>query len=285
VSVWVEAARPRTLAAAVAPVLVGTSAADRFVAWRAGAALIVSVAIQVGVNYANDYFDGVRGVDTHERAGPRRAVASGLVAPAEMRTAMLIALGVAAIAGFALAIAVGWELLVVGALCFLAALGYSGGPRPYASAGLGELFVFVFFGLVATAGSAYVQDERLTVLAVLASIPVGLLATAILVANNLRDLGTDRATGKLTLPVRIGAARSQTLYRVLVLGAFPWLVLAAGRTDSPWSLLPFACLALVPRLHRNVARDDPVTLVSVLLGTARLELAFAALLAVGLWLR
>jgi 1,4-dihydroxy-2-naphthoate polyprenyltransferase len=285
VSVWFEAARPRTLAAAVAPVLVGTAAADRFVAWRAGAALLVSIAIQIGVNYANDYFDGVRGVDTHERAGPRRAVASGLVAPTEMRTAMLLAFGVAGITGFVLALAVGWELLVIGGLCFLAALGYSGGPRPYASAGLGELFVFVFFGLVATAGSTYVQDERLTVLAVLAAIPVGLLATAILVANNLRDLGTDRATGKLTLPVRIGAARSRTLYWVLVLGAFPWLVLVAGRTDSPWPLLPFACLVLVPRLHRSVASDEPGALVSVLVGTARLELAFAVLLAVGLWLK
>ena len=284
-AVWIEAARPRTLPAAIAPVLVGTAAADRFIAWRAATAMIVSLAIQVGVNYANDYFDGMRGVDTPARSGPRRAVASGLTSPSRMRVAMLVAFGVAGIAGIALSIAVGWELLLVGALCFIAALGYSGGPKPYASRGLGELFVFLFFGLVATAGSTYVQDERLTIVAVLAAIPVGLLAAAILVANNMRDISSDRAAGKMTLAVRFGSARSQTLYRILVLGAFPWLVLIAGRTDNPWPLLPFACLLLVPRLHRDVASEEPARLVSVLVGTARLELVFAILLAVGLWLR
>jgi 1,4-dihydroxy-2-naphthoate polyprenyltransferase len=284
-AVWIEAARPRTLPAAIAPVLVGTAAAERVIAWRAVAALIVSLAIQVGVNYANDYFDGVRGVDTPDRSGPRRAVAAGHATPSGMRLAMLLAFGVAAIAGLVLAIVVGWELLVVGVLCFAAALGYSGGPKPYASSGLGELFVFLFFGLVATTGSTYVQDERLTIVAVLAAIPVGLLAAAILVANNTRDISSDRSAAKMTLAVRLGATRSQTLYRILVLGAFPWLVLIAGRTDTPWPLLPFACLVLVPRLHRGVVSEEPGRLVSVLVGTARLELVFAILLAVGLWLR
>jgi 1,4-dihydroxy-2-naphthoate octaprenyltransferase len=283
-SVWIEAARPRTLPAAIAPVLVGTSAADVFIAWRAAAALIVSLAIQVGVNYANDYFDAIRGVDTPARSGPRRAVAAGLTTPSRMRVAMVAAFGIAGIAGVALSIAVGWELLVVGALCFLAAMGYSGGPKPYASAGLGELSVFVFFGLVATAGSAFVQDEHLTLVGLLAAIPIGLLAASILVANNLRDVATDRAAGKATLAVRLGRARSQTLYRILVLGSFPWLVLIAGVTDNPWPLLPFACLVVVPRLHRDVATDDPSRLVGVLVNTARLELLFAVLLAVGLWL-
>ena len=284
-SVWIESARPRTLPAAIAPVLVGTAAAERFIAWRAGAALIVSLAIQVGVNYANDYFDGVRGVDTPGRSGPRRAVAAGLATPSRMRLAMTFAFAVAALAGLTLAIAIGWELLVVGALCFAAALGYSGGPKPYASSGLGELFVFLFFGLVATAGSTYVQDERLTIVAVLAAIPVGLLAAAILVANNMRDISSDRSAGKMTLAVRLGHAHSQTFYRILVLGAFPWLVLIAGRTDNPWPLLPFVSLLLAPQLHRAVASEEPRRLVAVLVGTARLELIFAILLAVGLWLR
>jgi len=160
VNVWVEAARPPTLPAAIAPVLVGTAAASRLVLWRFAAALVVALGVQVAVNYANDYFDGVRGGDTPQRVGPRRAVASGLVAPARMRAAIAVALGVAAVAGSALSAAVGWELLGVGLACFVAALAYSGGPRPYASSGLGELFVFVFFGLVATVGSAYVHDER-----------------------------------------------------------------------------------------------------------------------------
>ncbi|MDQ3982742.1 MAG: 1,4-dihydroxy-2-naphthoate polyprenyltransferase, partial [Actinomycetota bacterium] len=216
---WVEAARPRTLPAAVVPVLVGTSAAGHLIVWRFAAALLVSLALQVAVNYANDYFDGVRGVDTPERAGPRRAVASGLVRPSQMKAAVGLALAVAAAAGIALTIAVGPELLLVGALSIGAALAYSGGPRPYASAGLGEVFVFVFFGLVATVGSAYVQVETIPRLTVLASVPVGLLATAILVVNNLRDIPTDAAAGKKTLAVRLGPRGTRRLYAALLAGA------------------------------------------------------------------
>src|SRR5690606_18062316 len=163
-----------------------------------------ALALQVGVNYANDYFDGVAGVDTGARVGPRRAVASGQVPAGHMRNAMVLALGVAALSGLGLAVLAGWELLIVGALALVAAVAYSGGPRPYASAGLGELFVFVFFGLVATVGSTYVQDGTLTALPVLASLPMGALATALLVVNNLRDIPTDRTVGKRTLAVRIG---------------------------------------------------------------------------------
>jgi 1,4-dihydroxy-2-naphthoate octaprenyltransferase len=281
--VWIEAARPRTLPAAVAPVLVGTAAAQRFLPLRFAGALVVALAIQVGVNYANDYFDGTKGVDSEHRAGPRRAVASGLVAPGAMRRATAMAFGVAALAGLALSLVAGLELLLIGALCFVAALGYSGGPRPYGSAGLGELFVFVFFGLVATVGSAYVQIEEVTTTAVISAIPIGLLATAILVANNLRDLPTDAVAEKITLAVRLGPARTATLYRALVFGAFPWLVLLAGQTESAWPLLAFAALPLTLHLYRGATTHEPGALIRVLAGTARLELAFGILLAVGLW--
>ena len=283
-NVWIEAARPRTLPAAVAPVLVGTAAAQRFHPLRFAGALTVALAIQVGVNYANDYFDGTKGVDSEHRTGPRRAVAAGLVAPSAMRRATAVAFGVAGLAGLALALVAGIELLLVGALCFVAALGYSGGPRPYGSAGLGELFVFVFFGLIATIGSAYVQIEELTGAAAVAAVPLGLLATAILVANNLRDRPTDEAAGKITLAVRLGRARTTTFYRGMVFGAFPFLVLLAGLTESAWPLVAFGALPLTLPLYRGVALEDPGTLVRVLAGTARLELAFAILLAVGLWI-
>lgn len=282
-NVYVEAARPRTLPAAVAPVLVGTAAAGEYIAWRFAAAMTVGVAVQVGVNYANDYFDGVRGVDTTERVGPRRAVAAGLVAPARMRTAMAAAFAVAGVAGVALAAAAGWELLVVGAACFVAALGYSGGPRPYASAGLGELFVFVFFGLVATAGSAYVQDEVIVLSSVLAGVSMGLLATALLVVNNLRDVATDEAAGKRTLAVRLGAEHTVVLYQGLVLGAFFPLPLLAGTRASAWPLLALGALPLAGHALRVVRRADrPPALVRGLAATAQCQLAFGILLAFGL---
>ncbi|MGH8903650.1 MAG: 1,4-dihydroxy-2-naphthoate polyprenyltransferase [Egibacteraceae bacterium] len=278
--VWVEAARPRTLAAAVAPVLVGTAAAQRLSAWRFLGALVVALALQVGVNYANDYYDGVRGIDTAERVGPRRAVAAGLVAPARMRTAMLVAFAVAGVAGVILAAAVGWELLVVGLACFAAAVGYSGGPRPYASAGLGELFVFVCFGLVATVGSAYVQAERVLPVAVAAAVPIGLLITAILVANNARDIATDTVAGKRTLAVRLGRRRTGLLYAVLVAGAFTGLSVIALLTRSLAPLLALAAvpLAVLPcRLLTSPVEGAP--LLPALAGTARLVLVFAVLLA------
>jgi 1,4-dihydroxy-2-naphthoate polyprenyltransferase len=283
--VWLMAARPRTLPAALAPVLVGTAAATAFWPWRFVGALVVGLAVQVGVNFANDYFDGVRGVDTPERVGPRRAVAAGLVRPRQMQAAMLLAFATAGVAGLLLARVTTWWLLAVGAACFLAALGYSGGPRPYASAGLGEVFVFVFFGLVATVGSAFVQDEAILPVAVAASVPVGLLAVAILVANNLRDIPTDAAAGKRTLPVRLGDRGS----RVLFVGLLYVAVLATGPVavvaGSPWPLLGLAAGVLVPGLARTVRRGAAGTdLVAVLSGTARTQLVYAVLLAVGLLL-
>lgn len=283
-NVWVAAARPRTLFAAMTPVLVGTSTvADPDLA-RALGALVVSLSLQVAVNYANDFYDGMSGVDTDARTGPRRAVASGDVAPPTMKRAIYLAIAVGCLAGLWLAISVGHELVLVGILCIAAALGYSGGPRPYASAALGELFVFVFFGLVATVGSAYVQTETISPTAAIAAVSVGLLASAILVVNNLRDERTDAATVKITLAVRLGTVRTRTVYTTLVLGAYPPIVLIAGVTDSPWPLLPFATLPLARGLILNTRRTDAPTLIQALAGTARLQFLFGALLAVGIWI-
>ena len=284
---FIEAARPRTLPAAVAPVLVGTAAAARpwpeVDVFRFGLALVVALALQVAVNYANDWFDGVKGVDTTTRTGPRRAVASGLVSPAAMRNATGAAIGVAAVAGLGLAVLVGPQLLVVGALAILAALGYSGGDRPYASRGLGELSVFVFFGLVATAGSAYVQDERLTLLPVVAAIPVGATSVALLVVNNLRDIPTDAAAGKHTLAVRLGAAGTRRLFQGLLVAALLALGPIAGLARSPWPLLGLIALPTVVPAVRRVA-DAPLgrELVPVLERTGRSLLLLGVGLAAGL---
>lgn len=283
-ALWVEAARPRTLTAALSPVLVGTAAAETFIAWRFVAALVVAISLQIAVNFANDLSDASRGIDTDARTGPRRAVAAGLIAPGAMKVAIGLALLVAGAAGTALALASGPELFIVGAAAALAALLYSGGPRPYASYGLGELFVFVFFGLVATAGSAYVQDGSLTQIAYVAAIPVGMLATAILVVNNLRDLETDAAAGKRTLMVRIGAPRSRRLYQALVILAFVYAPIVAA-VDA--SFLPLLALIAAPAAVRPMSLTlhgtEPSQLVAALATTARLQLIYCALLAVGLW--
>ena len=281
---WVEAARPRTLVAGAVPVVVGTAAAGRFIAWRFVAALVVAVALQVAVNYANDLFDALRGVDTRDRIGPRRAVASGLISPSRMKLGVGIALGVAALAGTALALAAGPWLLIVGAACAGAALAYSGGPRPYASAGLGEVFVFVFFGLVATVGSAYVQTETISSVGVAAAVPVGLLAVAILVVNNLRDVRTDARTGKRTLAVRWGAARTRTFLALLVAGAFIGVLFVALVVRSPG---PLIALFAAPgaRAPLSLARSNKESdMLRALGATARLELVTGVLLAGGLLL-
>ena len=283
VQVWVEGARPRTLPAAVAPVLVGTALA-RDVDWvRAGLALVVALSLQVAVNYANDYFDGVGGVDTEERTGPRRMVASGLVEPGAMRRAMLAALAVAAAAGGVLVVLVGWELLLVGVAAILAALGYSGGSRPYASLGLGEVFVFVFFGLVATAGTTYVQDEHLAWAPVVAGVAMGAWATALLVVNNLRDIPTDEATGKRTLAVRIGEDATRRLYQGLVVVAYAALGGLVVLTGAGWAALALLSLPVLGDAVPLV-RHAPLgpRLVGALERTARAQLAFGVLLALGL---
>lgn len=281
---WVAGSRPRTLGAAVSPVLVGTAAAyadtNTLTWWRAGAALVVALGLQVGVNYANDYSDGVRGTDT-KRAGPLRLTASGVAAPAAVRNAAAIAFGVAAAFGLALAIAVDLRLLLVGAVAIAAAVLYTGGPRPYGYSGLGELAVLVFFGFVATAGSAYVQAERVPAAAWWGAIAVGLLACAILLANNIRDVDTDRTVGKRTLPVVVGAPAARALYAGCVAGAF--LAVVAVGVLFPTALIALAALPLAGRPVRLVAtRRDPPSLVAALVGTARLELVVAVLLTVGL---
>lgn len=260
--------------------VVGTAAAERLIAFRFVAAVAVGASIQVGVNFANDYFDGIKGVDSPLRVGPRRATAAGIVAPATMKRAMVLAFGVAALAGAALAFAVHPLLLLVGAACFAAALGYSGGPRPYASAALGEVFVFLFFGLVATVGSAYVQDERIVGVAIVAAIPVGLLAVAILVVNNLRDIEADEAAGKITLAVRLGEDRTARLYDIIVLAALLSLGIVALVDHSAWPWFVLLLLPLVQRARRLVIKRD---LMPALGATAQLELAFGLLLAIALW--
>jgi 1,4-dihydroxy-2-naphthoate polyprenyltransferase len=287
VNAYVEAARPKTLPAAVAPVLVGTAAATTPMAElsvvRALLALVVALALQVAVNYANDYFDGVRGVDTAARVGPRRAVASGLIAPPAMKRAIGAALLVAGVAGLALAVLVGLELLLVGVAAGLATLGYSGGPKPYASAALGEVMVFVFFGLVATAGSAYVQDGTLTLLAVVAAVPIGAFAVALLVVNNLRDIPTDREVGKRTLAVVLGDARTRALFVGLVGLAYVSLVAIALVAGSAWIALPMLSIVVVwPAVA--VVRHAPAgpRLIAALGATARGQLVYAALLTAAL---
>jgi 1,4-dihydroxy-2-naphthoate octaprenyltransferase len=281
---WVEAARPKTLVAGVVPVIVGTAASGTFKPWRFAGAMVVAVSMQVGVNFANDYFDAVKGVDLPARVGPRRLTAMGLVPPRAMLTAMLIAFAVASLSGLALAWAVGWELVIVGGVSLAAALGYSGGPRPYGAAGLGELFVFVFFGVVATVGSAYVQTGSIVPTAVAASVPVGLLATALLVVNNLRDIETDRQAGKTTLAVKIGRRRTERLYWTLVGGAYlllPPVVVSGG---GPGAALPVLSLPFAWPIVRRISNAQGRALVPVLLATARLQLIFGLLLAVGLWI-
>ncbi|MPZ92851.1 MAG: 1,4-dihydroxy-2-naphthoate polyprenyltransferase [Actinobacteria bacterium] len=281
---WVEAARPRTLSAGITPVLVGAAAAGRFIAWRFIAALVVGVSIQIGVNFANDLFDAQRGVDTGARLGPRRAVASGLVSPQRMRIALGITIAVAAVAGLVLALATTLWLLVVGLACFAALLAYSGGPRPYASAGLGEVFVFVFFGLVATIGSAYVQDESISRVAVTAAVPVGLLAVAILVVNNLRDIPTDSAAGKKTLAIRLGEQRTRRLFTILCVAILIGVLVTSAVDNAPWTLLGLFCLLPLERARRVVARAQGRDLVPALGATSAAQLVLGIGLAVGLWI-
>ncbi len=280
---WVAGARPRTLPAAVVPVVVGTAvaAADGSVLWwRSLGALIVALGIQIGTNYANDYADGVRGTDA-ERIGPVRLVAAGIAAPRAVKAASFCAFGVAGVAGLVLALATTPWLLVVGAACFASGWFYSAGPRPYGYAGLGEIFVFVFFGLVAVIGTAYLSLGRITDLAVMTAIPVGLLATALLVVNNLRDIDSDRRAGKKTLAVRTGVAVTRWFYATCVVGAFALVVVVAFW--RPLALI--ALLAVVPALppvRRVLGGAEGRDLVTALAGTGMLQLAFGALLALGI---
>jgi 1,4-dihydroxy-2-naphthoate octaprenyltransferase len=284
----VIAARPRTLPAAIAPVLVGTALAgseDVFRPLAFAAALIGSVFIQIGTNLSNDYSDARRGADTEDRLGPVRVTAGGLVPPRKVLVATWLAFGIAVAAGAYLIALVGWELLLIGAASILAGVLYTGGPRPYGYEGLGELFVFLFFGLVAVAGSYYVQTEELTMLAVGLGVSVGLLAAAILVINNIRDMETDRRAGKRTLAVRLGRERTRTLFATMIAVALGNVVLLALAEGEPWLLLSLAAAPLAVPLTRTVrTRTDGLALNRALADAGRLLAVFAILLSAGLLL-
>ena len=286
--VWWSAVRPATLAASVAPVLVGTAIAihQGGASLTAGLeALVVAVALQLGVNFANDYSDFVRGADA-SRVGPVRASSSGLVAPEHVRLAAIGAFAVAGLAGLALSIEVDWRLLLVGAAAILAAWLYTGGPRPYGYLGLGELFVFVFFGLVATVGTAYVETRHITILSVLMGCGVGFLATAILVLNNLRDIETDAAAGKRTLATRIGRRPTRILLLLLVCGAFavPIVVFVSKLASVTVMAMHFGIPIASFPVRTAFASTAPPQLVQALKRMATAELAYALLFTVGILL-
>jgi 1,4-dihydroxy-2-naphthoate octaprenyltransferase len=248
--------------------------------WRAVLAGVVAVGMQVGVNYANDYSDGVKGTDA-TRVGPLRLVASGLASPAAVKRAALAAFAVAGLAGLVLAAVAGWWLVAVGVACVVAAWSYTGGPKPYGYVGLGEVSVFTFFGLVATVGTAYVQTGRVTGLETLAAVPVGLMAVALLVVNNLRDIPGDSLVGKRTLAVRLGPKATRALYGACVLGAIA-LVLPLALI-RPWALLGLGALVpAVAPVRRVASGAEGKALIPVLGATGRAQLVLGLLLAVGL---
>jgi 1,4-dihydroxy-2-naphthoate octaprenyltransferase len=288
-NIWVAGARPRTLPAAVVPVAVGTACAvgevgGGLIWWRAGAAMVVALALQVATNYANDYSDGIRGTDADERrVGPVRLVGQGLAEPKAVKRAAMAAFAVAGLVGTALALAVGPELFVVGAAAIAAGWFYTGGPRPYGYAGLGEAFVFTFFGVVATAGSAYVQTGSLSGLALGASVPVGFLATALLVVNNLRDIPGDTHSGKRTLAVRLGDHRTRVLYALLLVGAFVAVPLVCGLGGRPYGAAALVAVLVARRpVVAVLSGASGKDLIAVLGDTGKVQLAFGLLLTIGL---
>lgn len=277
---WIKGARPRTLPAAVAPVIVATAlAGSDAIASRVALALLVSLSLQIGVNYSNDYSDGIRGTDS-DRVGPTRIVASGLATPSSVKAAAFISFLIGALAGLVLAILTSWWLVAVGAAAILAAWYYTGGKRPYGYSGLGEVAVFVFFGLVATMGSYFVQLEKITLKSLLAAIPVGALACAILVINNIRDREKDQAVGKRTLAVRLGDRGSRNFFVGLLL-----LAHLSSLLITPWAMLTLVLTPLTFQLARSVkSQIHGIALIPMLAKTGQLQLLFAGLLALALWL-
>ena len=289
IRIWLMAARIRTLPAAIAPVLVGTALAGWqhiFHPLRFVAALVGAIFIQVGTNLSNDYSDARRGADAEDRLGPVRVTAGGLVPPRQVLIATYVSFGVAVLAGVYLVVVAGWQLLLVGGASILAGVLYTGGPKPYGYEGLGELFVFLFFGIVAVAGSYFVQVKHLDWKAFALAVPVGLLASAILVVNNFRDIDSDRRAGKRTLAVRLGRDKTRTMFAVIVYLAF----LLAPVTwvfgpMKPWVLLPWLTLPLAAQIVREVRnRTDGPSLNQALAHTGMLQLAFCTLLSAGLLL-
>ena len=291
---WVLGARPRTLPAAVAPVLVGTAAAaglvlrdgpKGLVVWRFLCALGVALFVQVATNYANDYSDGKRGTDDPgARTGPPRLVGNGLATPGQVKRAMLACFGLTAVCGLPLVLFVDWKLVFVGLAAIAAGWFYTGGSRPYGYAGFGEVFVFVFFGLVATVGSFYVQTLTVTWLAVLSGAAMGCLSTALLVVNNLRDIPGDTAVGKVTLAVRLGDRRTRILYVVLVVLPFLVLPLMAGLGGRPLAALGFVALVLArPPIIGVLSGARGPQLIAVLGETGRVQLVYGVLVALGFY--
>ena len=285
-SAWWLAARPATLTASTAPVLVGTG-----VAWSVGlfapgpalAALLGAILLQVGANFANDVFDFERGADTEHRKGPQRATQAGWITPAQMKRAMWLAFGAAMAIGVYLAVVAGWPVVALGLASIAAAYLYTGGPRPYGYLGLGDVAVFLFFGFGAVVGTYYVQALAVSWLAVLAAVPVGALATAILAVNNLRDIETDAQAGKRTLAVRIGDGPTRAYYLSLVAVAYalPALLWWSGQADA-WVMLPWLSLPYALRLALRIRHERGLALNGCLVGTARLEVVFGLLFALGL---
>jgi 1,4-dihydroxy-2-naphthoate octaprenyltransferase len=276
---WIIGARPRTLPAAVAPVAVATAlAASDAAALPALLALIVSLALQIGVNYANDYSDGIRGTDS-ERVGPTRITASGLASPASVKRAAFISFAVAALAGLALAVMTSWWLIAVGLAAILAAWGYTGGKNPYGYIGLGELFVFIFFGVVATVGTYFVQTEQITLDSILISIPMGTFACALLAINNIRDRALDAPAGKKTLAVRLGDRNARGFFALLIaLGYAATIALM-----NPWALITLLTLPIAISLARGVlGQAEGRALIPFLAKTGQLQLLFSILLSLAL---
>jgi 1,4-dihydroxy-2-naphthoate polyprenyltransferase len=283
---WMMASRPKTLPAALAPVLVGTALAiqDGVFAWLpALVAAMGALLLQIGSNFANDYFDFFKGADTPDRLGPVRVTASGLISPGDLRWGMVVVFGLAALVGLYLVAVGGWPIVAIGVASILAALLYTGGPLPFGYYGLGDLFVFIFFGLVAVCGTYYVQALDLHIWIVIASIPVGALVTAILVVNNLRDIDTDRRAGKYTLAVRLGRTGTRVEYLLLLLVAYALPLILWQIYGYHWLvLLPWLTLPLAFRLLRTIWREQGAVLNKALAGTAQLALFFSLLFAIGL---
>jgi len=289
VRIWLMAARLRTLPAAIAPVLVGTALAGfehSFHALRFVAALLGAIFIQVGTNLSNDYSDARRGADAEDRLGPVRVTAGGLVPPSQVLVATYVSFGVAVLAGIYLIVVAGWLLLAIGAASILAGVLYTGGPRPYGYAGLGEVFVFLFFGVVAVAGSYYVQVRHLQWEAFALSVPVGLLAAAILIVNNVRDIDSDRRADKRTLAVKLGRERTRAMFTATVLVAYPLaLVTWVAGPLRAWLALCWLSLPLAVVLVRIVrTRTDGPSLNGALARSGMLQLCFCVLLSAGLLL-
>lgn len=284
---WVLASRPATLTAAVVPVLVGTAAAHALGEFQKGpavAALVGAMLIQIATNYANDVFDAEKGADTEERLGPTRAVQAGLLSARAVRAGMIVTFGLAVLVGLYLTAVAGWPVVAIGVASILSGIAYTGGPYPLGYHGLGDVFVMAFFGFVAVCGTVFVETGAVPALAVLASIPVGALATCILVVNNLRDRHTDIKAGKRTLAVRLGRGGALAEYVLLLVAAYAVPVVLAVQHGKMWLLLPLASLPVAVLLFRRIIRSEGRDLNPCLANTAKLLLLFGALFSVGLLL-